>query len=63
MRGKGAYLWWVWPCSSAEPEAADLRALEGERVPLLLALDSSLEAAGDSLEATGDTAHTHRYQQ
>ena len=59
----GPYLWWVWPCSSAEPEPADLRLLDGDLAPLLLALDSSLEAAGDSLEATGDTAHTHRHRE
>ena len=32
----------------------------GDLLPLLLALDSSLERAGDSLVAAGDTAPTRR---
>lgn len=40
------------------PEPADLRPLEGDLAPLLFALDSSLDGEGDSLDATGDAAHT-----
>lgn len=49
----------MWPCTSAAPEPADLRLLEGDLAPLLLARDSSLDGEGDSLDATGDAAHRH----
>ena len=35
-----------------------MRPLEGDLAPLLVALDSSLDGEADSLEATGDAAHT-----
>lgn len=40
------------------PEPTDLRPLDGDLAPLLFALDSSLDGERDSLDATGDAAHT-----
>jgi len=43
----------VWPESSADPEPADFKVLEGDLAPLLFALESSLDADEGGLVALG----------
>lgn len=43
----------MWPCSSAEPEPADFKLLDGDLFPLLLDLERSLVDAGDRRAMAG----------